>query len=96
MAYLGSVHREIIPMCPFSCYVSLWSGSGVTTVHGPPCPHGIARTPSTPVVLVRLGLALCSLWLRVGCHGRIRLLHRHRATKVCALTQEVRFGRKTK
>lgn len=91
---LGTVHPRDHSHLSFfhPSYVSLGSGSGVATVHGPPWPHGMAWTPSTPGVLVRLGLALSSLWFRVGCHGWLRLLHRHGAAKVCPLTQEVWFG----
>lgn len=52
----------------------------------------MAHYPSAPVILVRLGLALSSLWFGVGRHGRVRLLDRHGATKVRALAQKVRFG----
>lgn len=83
-----STEKSFFLLSRISLVLLLWSGSGVTTVHGPPRPHAVA---SAPVVLVRLRLALGSLWFGVGGHGWFRLLHRHGSPQVCALAQEVRL-----
>lgn len=62
-----------------------WPSGHRLELRGPACPAERRQGPL--VVLVRLGLALGPLGLRVG--GRVGLLHRHGPAQVVALPQEL-------